>query len=143
MTKEKFLYELIDNWLCMVSRLCVLIENYTQKDRTDVYMQCSDILKTCMLFYDKIHKKMDSGEYMPCEIDEKLEYIIQALKQESMRMFIEEIKLHISNYTDTMDGIKNLIEKYWFGENQKEIFSKQSLSCFMKEVREYEARTGE
>ena len=80
MTKEKFLYELIDNWLCMVSRQCVLIENYTQKDRTEIYVQCSEVLKTCMDFYDRIHRKMDSGEYSQNEVDEKLEYIVQGLK---------------------------------------------------------------
>ena len=140
MTKEKFLYELIDNWLCMVSRQCVLIENYTQKDRTEIYVQCSEVLKTCMDFYDRIHRKMDSGEYSQNEVDEKLEYIVQGLKQETMRKFVKEIKLHMGGYIGT---IEELIDEHLFGEgiNSKDVFSKQSLICFMREVRKCESES--
>ncbi len=140
MTKEKFLYELIDNWLCMVSRQCVLIENYTQKDRTDVYVKCIEVLAKCMDFFDKISSKLDSGEYDQDEVDAKLEYIIQCLKQETMRKFIEELKVHIQSYVTEID---ELIEKYLCSKDAKEAFSKSSLCAFMEEVRKYESEIGE
>lgn len=136
MTKEKFLYELIDNWLYMVSRQCIIIENYTQKDRTDVYIECNKILKKCMDFFDKISEKMNSGEYSQDEVDAKLEYIIACLKQETMRKFIEELKICMACYVSEID---ELLEKYLCNKAEREAFSKNSLCCFMEEVRKYEA----
>ena len=63
MTKEKFLYELIDNWLYMVSWECVVMENYTQKDRTKDYIDCSDKLKPCLDFYDSVYVGLNSSQY--------------------------------------------------------------------------------
>lgn len=93
-----------------------------------------------MDFFDKISSKLDSGEYDQDEVDAKLEYIIQCLKQETMRKFIEELKVHIQSYVTEID---ELIEKYLCSKDAKEAFSKSSLCAFMEEVRKYESEIGE
>ena len=138
MIKEKFLYELIDNWLYIVSRQCILIENYTQKDRTKAYMECSMVLAKCIEYFDKFSVKVDSGEYSQDEVDAKLEYIVQRLKQETIRKSVKEFNEHIGNYTK-IDG---LIEKYLCQKDDREVFSNNSLCCFMEEVRKNEMEIG-
>ena len=59
-----------------------------------------------------------------------------------MRKFVKEIKLHMGGYVGTIEA---LIDEHLFGEgiNSKDVFSKQSLICFMREVRKCESESRE
>jgi hypothetical protein len=137
MTKEKFLYELIDNWLYMVSWQCVTMENFNQKDRTKDYLECSKVLKICMDFYDVVYDGIDAKIYTQHEVDEKLEYVVEKLRQETVKKFTEEINktlgIYIPNVKEDMD---NILFDNINGSIQD--MSKESLIRFMKEIRKKE-----
>lgn len=137
MTKEKFLYELIDNWLYMVSWECVVMENYTQKDRTKDYIDCSDKLKSCLDFYDSVYAGLNSSQYTQPEVDEKLEYIIQSLKQETMRRFISNMESAMKAYVSDVNKVirENLLCDQ---EGNRQEISKDTLSQFIIKLRELE-----
>ncbi len=92
MTKEKFIYELIDNWLYLISQHNVLMENYTQKDRTEKYNECCVRLAELFDFYDQIYEKVDQEKYSDEIIDANLQMVIQGLKNETTCTIINEIK---------------------------------------------------
>ena len=134
MTKERFTYELIENWLYLISEQCVLMENYTQKDRTNIYVKCIEKLEKCFDYYDQVYEKVNQNLHTEEEIDSILEFLIQNLKNETIKNIIEEIKTELCiNIQDT----EQFMDKYFFhdekGKDQE--VTKSSLTRFITELR--------
>lgn len=137
MTKERFTYELIDNWLYLISEQCVLMENYTQKDRTNIYVKCIEKLEKCFDYYDQVYEKVDPDQHSEEEIDSILEFLIQNLKNETEKNIIEEIKTELCiNFPD----VEQFMDKYFYhdekGKDQE--ITKSSLIRFITELRRSE-----
>ena len=140
MTKEKFTYELIDNWLYLISQQCVLMENYTQKDRTAVYADCCDKLSKCFDYYEQVYKKVDLNLHSEEEVDARLGFLIQRLRNETIKNIISEIEKKLCA------GIKN--EKEFMNQHllqgkhgAKGEITKDALIQFVTELRLQEERT--
>lgn len=134
MTKEKFAYELIENWLYLISQQCVLMENYTQKDRTQVYADCCDKLGKCFDYYEQVYKKVDLNIHSEEEVDARLEFLIQRLRNETIRNIICEIEKKLCM---GIGDEKELISRHMFqgraGEEGR--ITKSALIHFIKELR--------
>lgn len=138
MTKDKFLYELIDNWLYLVSQQCVVMENYTQRDRTEDYRKCSHVLKDCLDFYDLIYKDVNESKRSQQEVDETLWFLIQRLRQEVIREFIDEMKIEIGQY---VSGIEKVMDTKLFHDSKGRVqdISRDTLIEFIDYVRKLES----
>lgn len=98
MKKEKFLYELVDNYLYMVNLGCMVMENFSLIDRTRDYTNCADCLEDCLDFYDQLYDHLDSQEYSIHEVDAILNHLVQALKEQTVQAFIWELNNIIKEY---------------------------------------------
>lgn len=139
MTKEKFTYELIDNWLYLVGQQSVLMENYTQKDRTFVYADCSKRLERFFDYYDQVYEKVSPNQHSEEEIDTWLESLIQKLKNETIKNMIAEIENELCAKVGTP---KEFIDQHLFHDekgNHQEI-SNKTLVRFIAELRTEEER---
>ncbi len=96
MKKEKFLFELIDNYLYTASVGCMAMENYLLEDRTGDYTRCANNLDACLDFYDQLYEQLDDNIYSEQEVDAILEHLIQLLKQSTMKTIQVELKESIT-----------------------------------------------
>lgn len=134
MKKEKFLYEIIDSYACLVNAGAVIIENYCLKDCSEDIYECAESLKACLDFYDKLYGEKDTEEYTEEEIDAVLNYLIQKLKNETKRNIQEKIEQALKEHVnDPKKVIHDLLMTDKNG-NEQEI-SKESLKSFIKELR--------
>lgn len=134
MTKEKFTYELIDGWLYLISQRCVLMENYTQKDRTQVYRDCSEKLGRCFDYYDQVYKKVNLNLHSEEEIDSMLEFLIKKLHNETIKKIKDEIETKLCiNISDK----EQFIDKYFLhnDKGKKQEITKDALLRFITELR--------
>lgn len=139
MTKEKFAYELINNWLYFISQQCVLMENYTQKDRTKTYVECCERLKRCFDYYEQICEKTDPTLHSEEEVDARLEFLIQKLRNETIKNIVSEIE---ETLCIAVDDKRQFMNQYLFldQKGKKQDITKQALMRFIRELRTYEER---
>ncbi len=140
MTKEKFVYELIENWLYLISQQCVLMENYTQKDRTATYHECCESLEKCLDYFDQVYKKVDFDLYSEEEIEAVLEFLIQQLRNKTIANMILEIETILCADIGDSDSKKDFMHRYLFldKEEKQQGITKPALLRFIKELRLYE-----
>lgn len=98
MKKEKFLFELIDNYLYMVNLGCMVMENYLLEDKTEDYTICADVLDSCLDFYDQLYSHIDTNEYSSGEVDAILGTIIQTLRQRTIKNILTELEKNIQEF---------------------------------------------
>lgn len=139
MTKEKFAYELIENWLYFISQDCVLMENYVQKDKTETYQECCDKLGMCFDYYDKMYEEADLKLHSEEEIDARLEYLIQKLRNETIKNITSEIETKLCA---GIEDKKQFMDQYLFldEDGKKQDITKRALIRFVKELRLQEER---
>lgn len=137
MTKEKFIFELIDKWLYLVSQQCILMENYLQKDRTVEYEKCANTLKWCIDYYDQVYEKVDQNSYSEELIETKLEYMILSLRNETIKNIIAEIKNELCMKIDNKD---EFLDKHLFRneEGKEQDITEDVLVRFITCLRENE-----
>lgn len=137
MTKEKFTYELIDNWLYLISQQCVIMENYTQKDRTNIYVKCIEKLGKCFDYYDQVYEKVNQNLHSEEEIDSILEFLIQNFKNETIKNIIKEIETELCINIQDIDQFMNIYFHHDEKGKEQEI-TKSSLIRFITELRHSE-----
>lgn len=135
MTKEKFVFELIDNYLYTECLSCMVLENYLLEDRTEDYINCADRFRQCINFFDDLDECIKAGKCEEALVDAALESLIFQLKQETVRTTKNILKKEISPYVlDAEDFMDNYL--------QKDI-TKEEFLRFMKQLREKEMEYAE
>lgn len=85
MKKEKYLFELIDNYLYILNIGSIVMENYLLEDRSSVTAEAANRLSSCLDFYDQLYEQLDESKYTEEEIDAILNYLVMVLKQETIK----------------------------------------------------------
>lgn len=130
MTKEKFVFELIDNYLYTECLSCMVLENYLLEDRTEDYINCADRFRQCIKFFDYLDECIKVEECEEMFVDAILESLIFQLKQETIRttknILKKEISLHLPN------------AELFVEDNLQNDITKEEFLRFMKLLREKE-----
>ena len=142
MTKEKFLFEVIDNYLYLASLGCMVMENYLLEDRTPDYIICANNLHSCLSFYDQIYSQLDKKEYSEQEVDTLLTCLIQSLKQETLKSINRELKECARNYLPDADQFFNDYLMHDRKVNIQELTA-SVLIAFLRRLRESETAYAE
>lgn len=137
MTKEKFLFELIDNYLYLASLGCMVMENYLLEDRTPDYIICANNLHNCLNFYEQLYGQLDKKEYSEEEVNAILAYLIQALKQDTLKSIDKELRKCVRNYLPNTD---QFFDDYFVhdGDGNAQELTSSVLIAFIKRLRESE-----
>lgn len=138
MKKEKFLFELIDNYLYMVNLGCMVMENYFLVDKTKDYTICANCLEDCLDFYDQIYSQLDNDEYSSHEVDSILNHLVQALKEQAAQTLIRELRSIVERQ---FPGDKDFVDKHLLldkDSNPQEL-TVETLLEFFKCLRAVEA----
>lgn len=137
MTKEKFLFELTDNYLYLVSLGCMVIENYILRDRTPDYIICANNLQRCLDFYEHICDELDKNTYCEQEADSILECLIQSLRQETLESIDKELRECVRAYLPDTD---QFFEEYFIHNKEGSVqeLTASVLFEFIRHLRETE-----
>ena len=134
MKREKYIYELIDNYLYLISLKNMIMENYLSEERMYVQIDCIECLKRCMEFYDVVEGEVAAGKYAQSEADVKLEYVVRALKEDILVSIKEDLR---KCTMACMEDVDAFIEKYlMFDERGRpQEFTKEVLEAYIYKLR--------
>ena len=138
MKKERFIYELIDNYLYYVNLINIVMENYTSKERTtrnlDVAIQG---LKSCLVFYDALSREIEMGNVDRKEADEKLEYVIASFNKRAKDNVIEELK---RCWSPCISDIGSFLQSHLFfdSKGKKRTITNSTMEEYLVSLREQE-----
>lgn len=134
MKKEKFLFELIDNYLYIANIGSMIIENYFLEDCSKDTVSCADRLGQCLDFYDQLYEKSNQKNYTEEEIDTILGYLIQRLKQETIHEIHEVLK---ERMTSCIENAEQFLNENLFldSEGNPQETNQVSLEAFIRKLR--------
>lgn len=138
MEKEKFLYELIDNYLYYVNLNSIIMENYTSKESTAKNLNVAiKQLESCLDFYDKMDEAISCGNVEKDVANAKLEYIIMELNARIKNKLISDIRNNCKNYIEDIDCF--IREKLYYDDKGKEQrITGKTIKRFIFELRKKE-----
>lgn len=95
MTKDKFLFELIDQCMYLACMDNIMIENFELRDDKEFYKQIENQFFSCVKFYkemDDLYRKRQISEQ---EMAEELSDIIVLIRQKEMKQLIEDFDIYL------------------------------------------------
>lgn len=137
MKREKFLFELIDNYAYMTCLGCMIMENYLTVDKTKDYIDCADQIGDCLDFYDQLYEKMDKEIYTEEEADTILSYLILSLRQKAIQSICKQLKDKVCSHIDDADRFleENLLVD---SRGRPQEITERLLKEFIKKLRDIE-----
>ena len=113
MKKEKFLYELVENYSYIACLGCMLKENYYLSDGKDEYVEIIEMMDFLLDYFDRIQKNINNNKYEADFEDAMLNRLIMEISNVTM--------VNVLNYLDriTEDAI---------GKENKDDFMDSKLS---------------
>ena len=135
MKKEKYLFELIDNYLYILNIGSIVMENYLLEDRSSVTTEAANRLNSCLDFYDQLYEQLDESKYTEEEIDAILNYLVMVLKQETIKKIKEDLECITKKYIPEKADkfLKNNL--YYDSKGNPQELNKEIIVKYIKKLR--------
>ena len=120
MTKDKFLFELIDRCMLITCQDNILAENFALRDDLSYYEENEKQFCKCMSFYNDMLGLVNRGEITETVMDQELYSVLALIRQRAMQQMLNDFKVYLNQTRlkeDLDDEEKKKIEK----EIEKEV----------------------
>lgn len=111
MTKEKFLYEMIDGCMYLACMDNIMIENFQLRDDREFYREIEDQFYACIKFYEDMDDLYHKGRISGQELEEELKDVLFLIRQSGLKQLIEDFKIYLDNTVLSEDQKKEEIRK--------------------------------
>ncbi len=132
MTKDKFLFELVDQCMYLACMDNIMIENFELRDDKEFYKQIETQFFSCIKFYKEMDDLYHKGCINEQEMDEELSDVLVLIRQKEMKLLVEDFNIYLCR-TGLTDEVKNdELQKF-----KKELLSETIDTEFiLKKIRE-------
>lgn len=120
MTKEKFLFELIDGCMYLACMDNIMIENFELRDDKEFYRQIEDQFFSCIKFYESMDDLYHRGGISEQELDEELKDVLFLIRQNGLKQLIKDFQIYLDKAVLSDSQKEEEIRKM-----KEEIFSKK------------------
>ena len=97
MTKDKFLFELVDQCMFLACMDNIMIENFELRDDKEFYKQIENQFFSCIKFYKEMEDLYHKGHISEQEMDEELSDVLALIRQKEMKQLVEDFNIYLSN----------------------------------------------
>ncbi|MDE6847154.1 MAG: hypothetical protein K2J99_15510 [Lachnospiraceae bacterium] len=106
MTKDKFLFELIDQCMFLACMDNIMIENFELRDDKEFYKQIENQFFSCIKFYKEMDDLYRKGCISEQEMDEELSDVLVLIRQKEIKQLVEDFDIYLykTDLTDVMKG---------------------------------------
>ena len=95
MTKDKFLFELVDQCMFLACMDNIMIENFELRDDQEFYKQIENQFFSCIKFYKEMEDLYHKGHISEQEMDEELSDVLALIRQKEMKQLVEDFNIYL------------------------------------------------
>ena len=135
LTKDKYIFELIDQCMLITCQNNILVENFELRDDKEYYVKNEEQFYSCLCFYDKMEALRKEKKIDEAVMDQELKTILALIRQRAIKQLLKDFKIYLdhTSISDTAHEI-DLLKT----ELQKENIDSQYLLKKIKEFRNLE-----
>ncbi len=115
MTKEKFMFELIDQCIYVDCMDNIMVENFELRDDRQFYAMIEKQFIKCMKFYEDMMELCLQGRITFEQLDYEMEEVLALLKQNVLKRIVDDFKKYLEytslDKTQKRRGIQEFKEK--------------------------------
>lgn len=112
MTKDRYMYELIDQCMVVSCQDIILLENFELSDDSHYYQEMEEQFRDCLKFYDQMRELFDRNEINEAMMDQELRTVLALVRQKALNGLLEDFQIFLK-YADIADKEEqiNLLKK--------------------------------
>lgn len=95
MTKEKFMFELIDQCMYIACLDNIIVENFELKDDAEFYEKIEEQFFSCITFYEEMDDLYCNGEITEQEMDEDLKEVLALMRQDVLTKLFNDFGTYL------------------------------------------------
>ena len=95
MTKDKFLYELIERCMLITCQDNILAENFALRDDNPYYEENEKQFHDCLKFYMEMNELLKRGEITETIMDQELYTVLALIRQRALHQMLCDLKLYL------------------------------------------------
>lgn len=95
MTKDKFLFKLVDQCMFLACMDNIMIENFELRDDKEFYKQIENQFFSCIKFYKEMNDLYRKGHISEQEMDEELSDVLALIRQKEMKQLVEDFDIYL------------------------------------------------
>lgn len=103
MTKDKFLFELIDRCMLITCQDNILAENFALRDDLPYYEANESQFTDCLRFYNEMAGLVKRGEITETVMDQEIYTVLTLIRQRALRRMVTDFKLYLNQIKLTED----------------------------------------
>lgn len=137
MTKEQYMYELIDKVMTISCRDNIVVENFDLSDDEEFYVETEKQFVSCMKFYDDMKTLLDRNEIDEEIMDQELRTVLILMRQNALMALFHNLGnvLNKVNFKDSEEQLMKLKK-----ELQTQDVDAEYLVNKVAEIRELEEK---
>lgn len=138
MTKDRYMYELIDKCMVIFCQDNILIENFDLSDDFEFYKEMESQFMSCMKFYDDMKQLVDRKEMDEAMMDQELRTVLNLIRQNALNSLLRDFDIFLKKI-----GVPNREEQIVFlkGELQRKNINAEFLLNKLMTFRKMEQET--
>lgn len=95
MTKDKFVYELIDKCMLITCQDNIMAENFALRDDTPYYEENERQFRECLKFYEDMNELLKRGEITETMMDQELCAALALIRQRALQQFLGDFQQYL------------------------------------------------
>ena len=105
-TKDKFLFELIDRCMLITCQDNILAENFALHDDLPYYEANEKQFTSCLRFYNEMSGLVKRGEITETVMDQELYTVLTLIRQQALRRLLTDFKIYLyqTRLTENLSG---------------------------------------
>lgn len=135
MTRDKYLYELVDRCILIACLDNIIVENFELRDDREFYVEIERQFLACLKFYREMYELCKQGKMSESEMDAELNTVLNLIRQNAIKKLLEDFRTYLNETSILEEKKKNAIETL-----KKELqLNDINSEYFLKKIREFRA----
>lgn len=135
MTRDKYLYELINRCILIACLDNIIVENFELSDDRKFYIEIEKQFLTCLKFYREMYELCEQGKMSEAEIDAELNTALNLIRQNAIKRLLKDFEIYLNETSILEEKKKNAMETL-----KKELqLNDINSEYFLKKIREFRA----
>ncbi len=95
MTKDKFLFELIDRCMLITCQDNILAENFALRDDLPYYEENEKQFTSCLKFYNDMAEMVKRGEITETIMDQEMYTVLTMIRQKALQQMLIDFEIYL------------------------------------------------
>lgn len=95
MTKDKFLYELINRCMLITCQANILAENFALRDDLPYYEENEKQFTSCLKFYSDMAGMVERGEITETVMDQEMYIVLTLIRQKALMQMLTDFEMYL------------------------------------------------